>query len=46
MRITAKPHAHFPTMTKIAAKFQNDLGITVGGVAFIRSLVSIGFGRS
>ena len=34
LRITAKHHAHFQTLTKTSVKFQEDLTKTVGGVAF------------
>ena len=43
--ITAKRHAHFPTLIKTPAKFQKHPVKIVGGVAFSRYPVSICFGR-
>ena len=46
LRITAKRHAHFQSLTKTLAKFQKDPPKTQGGVAFTRYPVSICRGRS
>ena len=46
LRITAKYHAHFQTLTKTPSKFRKEQAKTVGRVVYTRYPVSICFGRS